>query len=188
MQSSVTAPLHYVCVALVYSWSTAPGHASYAVITSKSLGPLPTSLPATMEDAMAVTLKLSLRYLWIDQVCLCQSDPSDLHSHVARMHMIYNCATLTIVIAARHGSNHGLPGVSTPRIPQADIRLDLLADKPAYVAASDVPRNEVIFLVLEHTSLGLSRRCSLQKAAGLHTKSDYTSVTVRYLNGRPPCR
>ena len=124
-----------------------PGDTPHKVFKSKSLGLLPTSFPATMEDAIAVTIKLDFKYLWIDQVCIDQSDSSDLHNHVAKVHMIYNCATVTIVAAAGHNANHGLPGVSIPRVPQAHDRLDLLADKPAYAAIPDHRRNEVFFIL-----------------------------------------
>lgn len=96
-----------------------------------------------MEDAMAFTLGLGLRDLWIDQVCIYQSDPSGLHNHVAKMHMVYICVTVTIVAAPGHISTHFLPGVSISRISQAHIRLDLLADKPAYASKSESPKYQV---------------------------------------------
>lgn len=75
---------------------------------------LPTNLPLTIAD-ITVTKALGLRYLWVDQYCINQQDKEDKRRQIEHMDLIYKFAELTIVAAAGHGSDYGLPGVSTRR-------------------------------------------------------------------------
>lgn len=81
------------------------------------MGSLPEGLPATIRDAITVTTKLGYRYLWIDQLCIKQSDPSDLHNHLAKMDLIYSSAIVTIIAASGRDAGSGIPGISVPRLP-----------------------------------------------------------------------
>jgi hypothetical protein len=77
---------------------------------------LPDHLPRTVEDAIAVTKNLSHRYLWVDELCIDQSDPAHRVSQIGKMDQIYQGADLTIVAAYGDNKNCGLPGVNmTPR-------------------------------------------------------------------------
>lgn len=69
------------------------------------------TIPATIRDAMAATKKLGYSYLWVDSLCLCQNDPSELQECVMFMDKIYQEATLTIVAATGDDAHAGLPGV-----------------------------------------------------------------------------
>ncbi|KAH9209012.1 heterokaryon incompatibility protein-domain-containing protein [Leptodontidium sp. 2 PMI_412] len=81
--------------------------------------------PKTVLDAVEVTRKLGLQYLWVDRLCINQSDPAEKDYLISRMTNIYEGADFTIVAAAGSGASHGLPGVrSTPRIPQPKYYLD----------------------------------------------------------------
>lgn len=81
--------------------------------------------PKTVLDAVEVTRKLGLQYLWVDRLCINQSDPAEKDYLISRMTTIYEEADFTIVAAAGSGASHGLPGVrSTPRIPQPKYYLD----------------------------------------------------------------
>lgn len=78
---------------------------------------IPDILPKTVEDALIVTKRLNYRYLWVDEICISQLNPVHRASQIARMDEIYSGADLTIVAAAGHDKNYGLPGVSdTPRV------------------------------------------------------------------------
>lgn len=58
---------------------------------------LPTStLPKTIQDAIKVTQKLGLRYLWVDAFCIVQDSPKDLAKEIDAMGTTYNQATITI--------------------------------------------------------------------------------------------
>jgi len=70
-------------------------------------------------DAVEVTRKLGLQYLWVDRLCIDQSNIAEKSYLVSRMATIYEGAEFTIVAAAGLGASHGLPGIrSTPRLPQ----------------------------------------------------------------------
>lgn len=73
------------------------------------------TMPKTIEDATTVTQQLGYDYLWVDQLCIDQNGPNKM-VQIRQMDRIYRNADVTIVAAAGHNSNYGLPGVgSTPR-------------------------------------------------------------------------
>lgn len=81
---------------------------------------LPGPLPNTILDAILVTQKLNIRYLWIDRYCIRQDpktkeEKDEKHGQIARMHQIYGGASITIIAAAGKGPDDGLPGVRTKR-------------------------------------------------------------------------
>ena len=53
-------------------------------------------LPATIRDAVRVTLALGLRHLWVDALCIFQDDHHDKASDITKMPMIYRNAVVTI--------------------------------------------------------------------------------------------
>jgi hypothetical protein len=106
----VAAPPGCEYAALSYVW----GGVSAPAAIGKCLGPLETPLQ-TIKDAMVVTAQLQIRYLWVDQYCIDQSDSSEMHSQLSVMDLIYSEAAVTIVAAAGTDASSGLPGVSRPR-------------------------------------------------------------------------
>ncbi|PSN60044.1 HET-domain-containing protein [Corynespora cassiicola Philippines] len=84
---------------------------------------LPEVLPSTIEDALAVVLKLGYRYLWIDRYCITTEE--DLIHEIGRMDLIYGNSALTIIDAAGENPHQGLPGVRpgtrSPQQPCAHI-------------------------------------------------------------------
>src|SRR5271170_8055968 len=59
------------------------------------------SLPETFQDAITITRKLGIQYLWIDALCIVQDDLSDWEIESSKMASIYSHSFLTI--AASHG-------------------------------------------------------------------------------------
>jgi hypothetical protein len=74
----------------------------------------PLKFPATVKDAMTVTLELGYQYLWCDAYCINQEDEVHKADQISKMDRIYRCAVFTIV-ATGPSKHHGLPGVSTVR-------------------------------------------------------------------------
>jgi hypothetical protein len=101
---SITSTSGYV--ALSYVWGNKKEEESGS-------GALNGNLPATIEDAITVTLELGFRYLWVDRYCIDQTDAAEKHQLVNSMDMIYKGAELTIVAAAGNDPSYGLPGIST---------------------------------------------------------------------------
>jgi hypothetical protein len=95
-------------VALSYCWG---GHqditTTAATLQSYTIS-LPTDLlPRTMQDAVAITRSLGIRYLWIDALCIIQDDQADKSSEISAMGMVYKNATLTIAAASASSAKDG---------------------------------------------------------------------------------
>ncbi|CZR69227.1 uncharacterized protein PAC_19127 [Phialocephala subalpina] len=56
-------------------------------------------LPKTIQDAVTVTRRLGLRYLWVDALCIKQDSEEDWASESSKMADIYGNATITIAAA-----------------------------------------------------------------------------------------
>jgi hypothetical protein len=113
----VDAPNDCEYAALSYVWgSTAP-----AGVDSQGdkLHPL-NNLPKVVTDSIDVTLQIGLRYLWVDQYCIDQSNTQMKHEQICQMDLIYSNAEVTIIAVAGEDASYGLPGVNTTqRKPQS---------------------------------------------------------------------
>jgi hypothetical protein len=70
----------YVC--LSYVWGpTLPDQESVA-------GTLPHEMPRTISDAIDITLKVGLRYLWVDRYCISQNNEAERHNIIRNMDAI----------------------------------------------------------------------------------------------------
>ncbi|KJX98682.1 hypothetical protein TI39_contig397g00015 [Zymoseptoria brevis] len=58
------------------------------------------NLPPTFRDAIAVSRELSIRYLWIDSLCIIQNDALDWEREAAQMGQVYSSAFLVISAAS----------------------------------------------------------------------------------------
>lgn len=58
------------------------------------------SLPSTVRDAVAVTKRLELCYLWIDAYCIIQDSEDDKNAELAHMAAIYGGAYITLAAAS----------------------------------------------------------------------------------------
>jgi hypothetical protein len=54
------------------------------------------SLPRTIKDAIQITRRLQVPYLWVDSLCILQNSKDDWLVESAKMGSIYGCAHLTI--------------------------------------------------------------------------------------------
>ncbi|RKL03978.1 hypothetical protein BFJ68_g6622 [Fusarium oxysporum] len=60
---------------------------------------------------MHVAIQLGFRYLWVDQLCIDQTNTEDMSRQLGQMNTIYNQASVTIIAAAGNSSSYDLPGV-----------------------------------------------------------------------------
>ncbi|KAM5353516.1 hypothetical protein ACJ41O_000166 [Fusarium nematophilum] len=90
-------------LALTYVW----GRHNQPLCWSSQLGPI----PRTIEDAILVTKALGHRYLWVDRYCVKQDDEADKMEQIRIMDLIYQHAVTTIIVAADHNDDSGIPGV-----------------------------------------------------------------------------
>ena len=64
-------------------------------------------LPQTFQDAVVVTQRLGVRFLWIDSLCIIQDDPQDWETQSVLMEDVFNCAYCTIAATCAEGSSDG---------------------------------------------------------------------------------
>lgn len=103
---SVGAKMTYI--ALSYCW----GKGQSLTLTSENLevmklGLMVSSLPQTLQDAIAVTRTLGQQYLWVDALCIIQNSPSDWEVESSRMASVYRDAYLTIAAATASDVTEG---------------------------------------------------------------------------------
>jgi hypothetical protein len=70
-------------------------------------GILVSVLPKTLQDAIVVTHKLGLRYLWVDALCIIQDSPQDLNREIAKMAETFQGAFITISAASASSVHQG---------------------------------------------------------------------------------
>ncbi|KAH8803491.1 heterokaryon incompatibility protein-domain-containing protein [Xylogone sp. PMI_703] len=63
--------------------------------------------PATFRDAITITRKLGIRYLWIDSLCIIQGDAEDWEIEASRMADVYRNAYLTIAASNASSDDEG---------------------------------------------------------------------------------
>jgi hypothetical protein len=54
------------------------------------------TLPKVIQDAIHLTKKFNVRYLWIDRLCIIQNDDEDWGRESATMHQVYACSVLSM--------------------------------------------------------------------------------------------
>lgn len=64
------------------------------------------SLPATFQDAVLTTLKIGMRFLWIDALSIIQDDPKDWKDHAPLMGDIFRKSISTLAAHSAADTNH----------------------------------------------------------------------------------
>ncbi|TFB02008.1 hypothetical protein CCMA1212_005842 [Trichoderma ghanense] len=89
---------------------------------------LPDHLPKLIADAISTTTGLGYRYLWVDRYCMpAKGDAeraSERQQQLSLIGQIFSHSTLTLVVAAGEGVEHGIAGVSVPREEQLSIQTE----------------------------------------------------------------
>ncbi|KAG8530523.1 uncharacterized protein KY384_005026 [Bacidia gigantensis] len=67
-----------------------------------------TQLPPTFRDAIVLTTKLGVRYLWIDSLCIIQDSKEDWNHEASMMGEIYSNSYCTLAATSSVDSNGGL--------------------------------------------------------------------------------
>ncbi|KAI3337146.1 HET-domain-containing protein [Xylariaceae sp. AK1471] len=97
----------YVC--LSHCWGSKP----QLITTEKTLPDYEKEIawsvfPATFKDAITISRRLGIRYIWIDSLCIVQDSPRDWARESARMADIYRNSYLTIAAASSRDGAGGL--------------------------------------------------------------------------------
>ena len=75
-------------------------------------------LPRTIRDAAMLTRQIGERYLWVDQLCIDQTDSEDKAAVVSEMNAIYSTACLTIIAADDGDVDAGLLRLTGTNAPE----------------------------------------------------------------------
>ncbi|KAE9369875.1 HET-domain-containing protein, partial [Stipitochalara longipes BDJ] len=116
--------------ALSYCWGIAQNNILTKTNLKDKTENIPLSdLPKTIRDAVEITQKLGLQYLWIDALCIIQDSVKDWETESANMGNIYNNAFFTIQAS---GAKDTKSGCFIPRARQelrpAKLRFESVED------------------------------------------------------------
>ncbi|KAH7074179.1 heterokaryon incompatibility protein-domain-containing protein [Paraphoma chrysanthemicola] len=94
--------------ALSYCW----GGATQTQLTTSTLASLGNhidlgALPQSIQDAIRVARSLSIKYLWVDALCIVQDDTLDVSGQIGAMAGIYGNAYVTIVASSASCASEG---------------------------------------------------------------------------------
>jgi hypothetical protein len=87
-------------------------------------------LPATFRDAVICTRNLSVRYLWIDSICIIQGQDGDFNEEAKRMEDVFSGADCVLAASRALDQRSGFLG---PRGKRHFITIQRGNDKPFYV-------------------------------------------------------
>ena len=112
-------------ITLSHRWSAETGHSCTTAdnLESRRRRVFLKHLPQTFQDAIIVTRRLGIPYLWIDSLCIVQSgdDGRDWKVEAVKMSQYYQYSVLTI--AAANASSHGFLQPPTAGLKEAVVRL-----------------------------------------------------------------
>ncbi|KAF2833726.1 HET-domain-containing protein [Ophiobolus disseminans] len=98
--------IQWVC--LSYCWGGDQPSKTTKANLDERLTLLPfADLPKTITDAITVTGRLGLRYLWVDALCIIQDDGDDVAREIATMPEVYRYAICTISASRASTSEEG---------------------------------------------------------------------------------
>lgn len=65
-------------------------------------------MPKTFREAISISRRLGIRYIWIDSLCIVQDDRADWFREAAQMHKVYSRSHCNISASASVDSSEGL--------------------------------------------------------------------------------
>jgi hypothetical protein len=111
-------------VALSHCWGCSPVFTTTkTTLAARKAGFKSEELPPTFGDAIILSRKLGLRYIWIDSLCIIQDDISDWEKEAAKMSEVYTGAYLTICVSSASSDGDGfIQERPSPYVPLTLIR------------------------------------------------------------------
>jgi len=102
-------------IALSYCWGTGANFTTTTVtLASRQAGIPVTSLPLLLQDVVTVARRLSIRFVWIDALCILQDSRPDWEVQSAKMGSVYAGAHLTLAAANAASVQERLLGPRDP--------------------------------------------------------------------------
>lgn len=95
-------------VALTHTWGeTETLTTTSKTITERMQAIALSEMPKSFRDAVIVTRRLGVQYLWIDSLCILQDSATDWENEAAKMSEVYSNSVLTISAASANNSHVG---------------------------------------------------------------------------------
>jgi hypothetical protein len=96
-------------VALSYCWGNSADQirATKAGLPSLRAGIHVSQLPATLHDAVKVTINLGRSLMWIDSLCIIQDDEEDWNREAGKMSTVYAQSLVTIIASSADSCSSG---------------------------------------------------------------------------------
>ncbi|RYP14608.1 hypothetical protein DL765_006279 [Monosporascus sp. GIB2] len=98
-------------VTLSHCWGSGPAEEKLRLLTTSECilrDGLPVSdLPRLFRDAFAIVERLSVRYIWIDRLCIIQNSDDDWAAEAATMHTVYQNGLLNIAALGANDDRDG---------------------------------------------------------------------------------
>jgi len=98
-------------MALSHRWGAPQQHKQFCTLTT-NLGKFAEGiafrdLPKTFQDAITVTRRLGIQYLWIDSLCIVQDDVDDWDAESKLMEQVFSSAYCTLAASCASGTADG---------------------------------------------------------------------------------
>jgi hypothetical protein len=117
-------------IALSHRWGGSEALSTQSTIENLCKGIEFDLLPKTFQDAIVVTRRLGVQYLWIDSLCIIQNDDDDWIRESKKMEAVFASAYCTIAATSAKDSTEGF---LIPRSAKEYVRLQDGADSQLYV-------------------------------------------------------
>jgi hypothetical protein len=98
-------------LALSHRWGSPEQHRKFCTYTT-NIEKFKQSIdisefPRTFRDAIYITRRLGVQYIWIDSLCIIQDDPEDWSTESKLMEQVFSSAYITIVASCASGTDDG---------------------------------------------------------------------------------
>jgi Heterokaryon incompatibility protein (HET) len=94
-------------VALSYCWGGTQATLTKSVEKSWETSIDKGQLLQTIQDAIYVTMRLGIEYIWIDSLCIIQEDSIEKSQEIAKMADVYSSATFTLAASSAATAHEG---------------------------------------------------------------------------------
>ncbi|KAF4625468.1 hypothetical protein G7Y89_g12697 [Cudoniella acicularis] len=98
----------YICLSHCWGSHKTPTTLIKDNLDSLVKGSLISGLPQTYQDAILVTKRFGIRYLWIDSLCIVQDNADDWRRESSKMAEVYQNSYLTIAATCSAGGEEGI--------------------------------------------------------------------------------
>jgi heterokaryon incompatibility protein (HET) len=104
----------YAC--LSHCWGTNPTkcQSNHKTIAIHQQGIMWESMPKTFQDAVVITRRLGIKFLWIDSLCILQDNEDDWQNESEQMAAYYQNAYITICAAWANDDDQGCFSIASP--------------------------------------------------------------------------